>query len=272
MFRRKKRSLSDFDTEIQAHIDLEAEEFMRDGLDEKEARYAALRKFGNVTIAKERFYETGRWLWLDALVRDLDFACRILRKQSGTSFAIIGTLALAIGITAAVFTPINALIFTNLPYGDPDRLVSINGVGASSSEELIYFKQRTPFFEDIAGYSTTNANLLGAGEPVSVVVAQVTANFPKVMGAAPKAGRIFSASEQTSFSNEKLSEFSSAALIGEHLWRARFSSEPDIYGKSIMLNDRPFTIIGVLPSGFDYPAGAQVWTPTFHSPLELLRG
>ena len=68
MFGRKKRSLSDFDEEIQARLDLETEEFKEDGLSEEEARYAARRKFGNVTIARERFYEAGRWLWLDTLL------------------------------------------------------------------------------------------------------------------------------------------------------------------------------------------------------------
>jgi len=271
MFGRKKRSLSDFDSEIQAHIDFEAEELRKDGLGEEEAHYAALRQFGNVTIARERFYEAGRWLWLDALFRDLRFAFRIFSKQPGTSLAIIGTLALAIGITTAVFSPVNALLFTNLPYRDPDRLVAISGIGGADSEKMASFKQQTPFFEDIAGYSVTGANLLGAGEPVAVTIAQVTANFPKVMGTVPKAGRTFSANEQTNVRNEKLSEFNSVALISERLWSAKFSSDVDICGKPVILNDRPFTIIGVLPAEFDYPLGAQVWTPTFHSALELSR-
>jgi len=89
MFRRKKRALSDFDEEIQSHIEFEIEELMKDGLDEKEARYAAIRKFGNVTIAKERFYEFGRWLWLDTLIRNLVFAWRITCRRPVSALSII---------------------------------------------------------------------------------------------------------------------------------------------------------------------------------------
>jgi len=191
MLGRKKRSLSDFSSEIQSHIDLAADEFREEGLDDREAHYAALRQFGNVTSAKERFYEAGRWRWLDALRRDLRFAGRMMRKEPGSTMAILLTLALAVGVTTAIFSLVNALLFTNLPYRDPERLALLSGIGKTVSYgALESFKHQATMFEDVAAWTTTEANLLGAGEPIHSVVAQVTANFPSVMGAIPEAGRI----------------------------------------------------------------------------------
>ena len=284
MFGRKKRSLSDFDEEIQAHLDLEAEEFKEDGLSEEEARYAARRKFGNVTIARERFYEAGRWLWLDTLVRNLGFAWRLMRRQMGSTIAVVGILALAIGVTTAVFSLVNALIFVPLPYRDADRLVTFGYGGVSpdghTPNNVENFKLRAPAFEDVAVYGQSGVDLLGAGEAMHLTVAEVTVNFINVMGAAPRLGRLFYPEDEIGGSGgvirfnesgrvysekeEKALDRICPALISERLWRSRFSESPDVLGKLVTLNGRPITIIGVLPSRFDFPTNAQVWTPTFH--------
>ncbi len=122
MFSRRKRLQSDFSSEIRSHLNLAADEFREEGMDEREARYAALRQFGNVTAAEERFYEAGRWQWLDGLRRDIRYAFRMLRKEPGSTLAIVLTLALAIGVTTAIFSLVDALLYTHLPYRDPERL------------------------------------------------------------------------------------------------------------------------------------------------------
>ena len=228
--------------------------------------------------------ETGYWLWIDTLVRNLRFASRIMRRQPGSTLAVIGILALAIGVTTAVFSLFNALAYAPLPYRDIERLVTFGYGGVSPNGEtpanVEEFKQRATDFEDVACYKQADVDLLGVGEPLRVTVGEVMVNFLNVMGAAPSLGRLFYPEDEIGGSDgvirfnesgrtysekeEKALDLICPALISERLWRSRFSESPDAIGKLVTLNGRPVTIIGVLSSKFDYPTGTQIWTPTFH--------
>ena len=227
---------------------------------------------------------------LDGLVRNLRFACRILRRQPGSTLAVIGILVLAIGVTTSVFSLVNALVFTPLPYRDTDRLVTFGygGVSAKRSAGVEdprkgaedFIRQATAF-EDVAGYKQANVALLGAGEPMHITIAEVTVNFFNVIGAAPRLGRLFYPEDEIvgrnitewdegarvySQEEQKALDLICPALISERLWRSRFSESPEALGKLVTLNGRPITVVGVLPSRFDYPTASQIWTPTYHFP------
>ena len=122
MFRRK-RSAEDFEEEIKAHLELEADELRHEGHNTDEARWKARREFGNVRGAQERFYMRGRWLWMDQFVRDLRFSFRSLRQSPGFALTAILTLALGVGANTAVFSVMNAVLLKSLPVADPERLV-----------------------------------------------------------------------------------------------------------------------------------------------------
>lgn len=269
MFWRKRRLDSDFRAELEAHLALEADSLRAEGLDERDAAITARRLFGNVTSAQERFFESTRCQWFDALWQDVRFAARMLLKSSGSTAAIVGTLALGIGITTAIFTLVNALLFTNLPYRDPGQLVLLNQVTpgalvfAESRAQFDLWKAKSTFLEDAAIYSESEANLLGGDEPAHVRVAQVTANFVALLGGTPEAGRAFAPDEDQPGHE--------VAILSDRLWRARFASDRGILGKTIVLNGMRFTVIGVMPAGFDYPNGTDIWTPTLHSFQRLSR-
>ena len=122
MFRRK-RSAKDFAEEIQAHLELEAEELQREGLSEKEARRKARRNFGSVRAAQETFYMHGRWIWLDKWLRDLKHGVRSLSESPGFTLTAIVTLALGMGANTAVFSVMNAVLLQSLPVSDADRVM-----------------------------------------------------------------------------------------------------------------------------------------------------
>ena len=131
MFERK-RSAEDFAEELQAHIELEAEELRREGLSEEEARRQARRKFGSVRREQERFYMQGRWVWLDKWLRDLKHAFRSLMESPGFTITAVVTLALGMGANTAVFSVMNAVLLRSLPVADADRVVYLRTIATAA--------------------------------------------------------------------------------------------------------------------------------------------
>src|SRR5256884_8949341 len=195
---------------------------------------------------------------MDTLLQDLRYAVRTLAKSPGFTGVAVLTLALGIGANTAIFSAVNTLLLKPLPYPGSDRLVQIMSTGFRG----VHFGVSLPDLHDLRGLSqdfagvgataTQRYNLTGTGDPREVQVAAVTADLFDVLQVHPEIGHGFTAAE----------ERSQLALLSHGLWVTSFGRDPGILGRSISLDGHSFTVVGVMPAGFQFPnEDVQVWTP-----------
>lgn len=254
---------ADLDRELRAHLDLEAEEQLERGLPRHDARYAAQRTFGNVTLIKEDTRAMWGWTAWERFGQDLRYAFRILRKHPTFSITAILTLALGIGANSAVFSLLNCVLLRPLPYPDDTRLVlfwndntkiGFSGLGAVCDPEFGAWRLRNTSFSEIGLFRAQTSNITAPGDPERLLGAAVTPGIFRLLGVAPVRGAGFHA-------NEAGSGGEPAILLSHGLWASRFDSDPSIVGRTLVLDSKPLAIAGVMPAWFDFPNGATFWVP-----------
>jgi putative ABC transport system permease protein len=195
---------------------------------------------------------------MEALLQDIRHAVRQLAKSPGFTAVAVLTLALGIGANTAIFSAVDAVLLRPLPYPHSDRLVEVTssakepiGFGVSYPD-LLDLRGMTQDFTGVAAYSTQRYNLTGAGDPREVQAAFVTADLFDVLEVHPQIGQAFTAAQ----------EHDPVALLSNALWVTSFGRDPAILGKSIALDGKSYTIVGVMPPGFHFPdSDVEIWTP-----------
>ena len=217
--------------------------------------------------ANERPREARGLPFAAALLQDLRYAARSLRRDAGfTVFAVL-TVGLGIGASATIFSVVNALLLRPLPFADPGRLVWIANAGTAGPSgwtvqvgHYLDLRAQNMSFSDLAAYyafyGAGDTKLSGNGEPERLTAVPVTANFFPLLGVKPQLGRLFNADECHARWNAP-----QVALLSHGLWQRRFAADPTIVGRKLTLNDLPVTVIGVLPRSFDF---AAVFAPGGH--------
>ena len=259
----KRGSAGDLREELDAHLEMEIEECLARGMPLEEARKTAQSRFGNMTVIQENANEAWRFVMFDNLVRDFVYGCRMLRKNPGFTAAAILTLTLGIGGTTTMFTLIRAVLLKPLPYREPDRLVRLSVDEARLNRQDVGFtlerfeavRSAAQSFERLGAYfiATENMTLSGGTGPLVLKGARVSHNFLDILGVLPALGRGFLAAEDQRGGRP-------VAMISMQLWKNRFSGDLKVIGKTATLNSIPYTVIGVLPTGFAFPAAdVDVW-------------
>ena len=243
MFRRKRR-VDDFATEIESHLALEIERLQERGLSYEEARATAYRTFGNVTKAQEQFYESGRSLWVDHLWQDVRFALRMLRKSPGFTAVAILTLALGIGANTAIFSVINGVLLKPLPYAQPSQLVA--AVDHESLPDIIDIRRMSHAFSQGGGINILQMDYKARREPVKVRVGDVDAGFLETLGVAPMLGRIIRPQEDVKGAAR-------VTVVTYGFWQNYLGSDAHVLGQTILINENPYVVIGVMPREFVAP-------------------
>ena len=252
---RGDRHRQDLDDELRLHLEMRERDNIAGGMSPEEARRDAKLRFGNLTLEKERTRDAGVVRALDSLAQDLRYAFRSLKNSRGVAALIVAALALGIGANTAIFSITNALILRSLPVKDPKNLVSVcvgnfMSWGYVEAEETFThalwteFDKRQEVLSDYFAYSETQMDLLLNGESKAAIGAFATAPMFRTLGIEPAAGRAFDADD------EKAAAVSPVAMISYGLWRREFSMDPGVIGRTLLIESKPFTIVGVMPSRF----------------------
>jgi predicted permease len=198
----------------------------------------------------------------EAALQDLRYAGRILRRYPGFSLAIILTTALGIGAHLTIFSVFNAVVLEPLPFKDPDRLVQLteSNLGQNQVESPVSvpnfqdWQRQQSSFEDVSGLELATFNLTGRGEPQRVAAARITVNLVPMLGVAPALGRAF------------LSEEDRVVLLSDALWQQQFGGDQSIVNQTIQLNNESYTVVGVMPAGFQFIGSRDLWVPFIIDP------
>jgi len=272
----KDRRDADLEDEFAAHFDLLAEENIRRGMSREEARYAARREFGGVEQIKEIYRHRRGLPMLETFLQDLRYGARMLRKNPGFTVVAVLTLALGIGATTAIFSVVNTLLLSPLPFSDSGRIVLLQesipklvpGSIPVSAPDVADFRRMNHVFEDLGAYTTSSTDLSGNHAPTRLFATRASAAIFRIVGVSPLLGRTFTDDEDATGHN--------VAILGYALWQSRYGGDPKILGRTILLDRRPFSVIGVMPPSFEFPVQGmtnyrttQMWIPIAFTPNEL---
>jgi predicted permease len=236
LFRRRQVE-EELDEELQYHIDMRTEEFIKAGILPSEARYAALRGMESIELRKEECRDARGIRWFDEFVQDLSYARRTLARNPAFTIVAIIILALGIGANTAIVSTLRAIVFQPMPFGEIDRLVEIS---PSNFVNYLDLREDMQAFAGVAAFMGLPLEAQGANSaPLSARA--VSANFFELLGMSMTLGRGFLPDE------EKLSDSRPVAVISHRLWERDFVSDPAILGRTIAVNKEVLTVVGVAP-------------------------
>ncbi len=251
--------------EVESYVRIETDENVARGLRYDEARAAAMRKLGNATRIREDIYGMNSITFLDALILDMRYSLRTLRRKPMFTAAALLTLAIGVGANTAVFSVVNSVLVRPLRYPAPEQLVALHqdapgaaglanstdGLPLSPSMYFTYAEQNRTF-QALGVWIPGTANITGVAEPEQVRTVSVSDGVLQALAVPPAAGRWLLAADQIPQAPEanSFSGRSSAVMLNYGYWQRRFGGDPSAIGRTLQVNSTPRQIIGVMPKGF----------------------
>ena len=270
------RAAERLDDELEYHLDRQTAENVAAGMSAKVAREAALREFGNPALVRDRSRATWSWSALESLLRDLRYGARTLRRAPGFASIAIGIMALGIGANVALFTVVRGVLLKPLPFAEPDRLLMLYESSLNDGEGLGYnqvaggvyaeWKRQNRSFASLALFRPSRVGLSGSGGqlPEKLESGELSWDLLPTLGVQPALGRNFTPADDSPAAN-------GTVILSWGLWKRRFGGDPGIVNQTVLIDAKPYTVIGVMPSWFDVPdASTQVWTPVYHERPEKM--
>lgn len=265
---RRDRVDDEIRRELQFHLDMEADKASAEGLSADEARREARRRFGGELQMREQVQDVRGMTFWDTLLQDVRFGIRTLRRARGYTAAAVVILALGIGANTAMFSVLHGVLLEPLPFTDGDRLVLLQqqarasrfpNVGVSIPELNVY-RQRASSLQDLVEFHAMSFTLLNQGEPDRVDTGVVSSRFFDMLGIKALHGRTFLEHEDDLGAEAVL-------VLSHRYWKQKFGGDPGVIGRVLEMNNRPHTIVGVLPDFPEYPQANDVYMPTSACPF-----
>jgi putative ABC transport system permease protein len=258
---RRRKIEQDLADEVGSYVDLCTEHKMKQGLPEADARRAALVELGGTEQVKELVRDARLGHFLETRIQDVRFAFRSLRKAPVFSLTVALVLALGIGSTALMFTIVNSVLLKGPPFPEANRLVMLwqdlpqEKRVSFSTREFIAWRDQSQLFESLSAMTGSGYTLTGRGDPELLIGHRVSPSFFQTLRVAPAIGRVFLEAEGK-FGKDQV------AILSYAFWREKFASRRDVLGESLILNGKPFTIVGVMPEDFGFPRRTiNLWVP-----------
>ena len=242
------------------------------------AARAGRSNFGNTLRMREQSREAWGWTWLDRLVQDVRHAARRLARSRGFTLTAVLTLAFGIGATTAIFSIVEGVLLSPLPFADPGRLVALGDTTEGSlwggdplvtGPEIPAYERGTHGFSSLGGYTQDGYELSGVGDPAQINGSQLTASVFPTLGVEPLLGRTFTQQEDEGRQQ--------VAVISYQMWRSRMHGDPRVLGQTVLLDRKPYRIIGVMPREFEFPLvpgqlnRSELWVPMSLTQSDLVQ-
>ena len=256
------------DAEMRFHVDMLTEQHIRAGRSPSDARRAALAAFGGLERFKDDARDEYRSRLVDELGQDIRYAVRVIRRNPGFGVAAALTFALGIGASTAIFSVVHGVLLRPLPYKDPDRLVVLwerqpgrgNDRNVVSVPNYEAWRSRARSFDGMAALVPLPATIGVAPNPEHVMGAEVSPGYFETLGVSPALGRTFASSEEQNGGADLI-------VLSDGFWRSHFGGDDQVIGRTLALDGRPHTIVGVMPSSFDPPRFAWLNDQAFWRPF-----
>jgi predicted permease len=262
---------SEMEAELQFHLGSCAEELMQRGIPEADAIRQARIALGGFESHKDAMRDSVGHRWWDELWIDLRYAARMLGRNPTFALVIVLTLGLSIGANSAIFSVIDGVLLKPLPYPRAEQIARVFYRSSAYPKfplnpwDFLDFRARNRTFESFAIYTHADAQLSGIdGDPVKLSAFRISSGYFRVLGVQPARGREFDFSEEWPGNGN-------VVILSDRVWRNQFAAAPDILGRKILLQSRPYTVVGVMPPGLNHPGNSynsiaygdtvDAWTP-----------
>lgn len=266
----RRQHEGDLDEEIRTHVEMQIDEYVRAGMPRDEAETAALRRFGRVDVIKDEYRDVRGLPALEALLRDVRYSARLLGRSPGFAAMAFLTLAIGIGATTAVFSLVNRSLLRPLPVERSDELVSLNNTGARGMLPMISYpnyvdlRHRADVFAGLVAYRFAPLSVSSNGLNERLWGYEVSGNYFDVLGVRAAAGRLLAPADDAHRGGHPV------VVVSYRYWQQRLGADTGAIGRSVLVNGRAYTLVGVAPRGFfgtEVIAAPDLWFPLAMQPV-----
>jgi putative ABC transport system permease protein len=264
---RRRNTERELDDELQSHLEMHTADNVRAGMSQEEARRRALVALGGVQQTRERYRDAFGLAWLEAILRDVQFGLRAMRRSAGFTVLAIVTLAVGLAATNTAFTIVNAVMIRDLPFDASDRLVDLGIIDpqdGDSSVSYTDFKDWERSTRSFVGLAAVQSGTMNVSDddlaPERFFGSYVSARTFRLLHIQPVFGRDFAVDDDHAGAPP-------VVILAYRAWKDRYQGDPGILGRTIRVNAQPATVIGVMPEGMEFPTNSALWQP-----LAMMRG